>query len=480
MLRFILAAALLLASFPAAAATELQLWHAMEGEPRVALETLAERFNASQADYRVVPAYQGGYPETVAAGMAAHRAGKAPHMLQVYEVGTADMMAERAAYKPIYQLAAETRLPLDKEAWFPPAAAFYSDAQGRLLALPFNSSTPLFYYNKDTFRKAGLDPEKPPATWYDLQPMLVALRVETECPYTTSWQSWVHLENISAWHNYPFASANNGFGAGRAELLFNSHLMIRHVSLLSAWIRSELFRYAGRGNDAERLFATGECAVLTGSSAAYTSIRKAAKFPLGVAALPHYDDFKGAPFNTLIGGAALWAMSGKTAAEYRGVARFMQFIASPEISAEWHKSTGYIPITRGAHTALQKTGFYQEHPEMEIPVNQLRGINSGNYARGVRLPHYEKIRAILDEELEAVWNGSKAPFSALNEAVERGNLLLGAPPPKPAAVPRMGPKSASPRMKPEARPMAKPLAKPLAKPEAKSQAKPEASCPGCK
>ncbi len=437
---FIMAGALaMMLSTAATAATELQFWHAMEGVPAETLQQLANRFNESQKVYQVVPVYQGNYQKTLAAGMAAVRAGKAPHLLQVYEVGTADMMAERSAYKPLYQLAAETHVPVDKENYFPPAAAFFSDATGRLLALPFNSSTPVMYYNRDAFIKAGLDPDKPPKTWYELQPALIKLQAaEIDCPYTTSWQSWVHLENVSAWHNHPFANANNGLGAGRAELTFNSHLMIRHISLMSAWVKSDLYRYTGRTNDGEVRFAAGECAVLTGSSAAFTSIARVAPFKLGVAPLPYYDDFNNAPYNTLIGGGALWAMAGKTAAEYLGVARFMEFLASPAIAAEWYKSTGYIPVTRGAFTALQKTGYYDTHPEMQIAATQLRGVHPGSFARGIRLRHYEQIRAILDEELESVWNGKKPPKLALDNAVERGNALLNPPAPampmKPSSV----------------------------------------------
>ena len=410
------------------AVTELQFWHAMEGAPGVALHKLTAQFNASQQAYRVVPVFQGHYPDTFAAGMAAARAGKAPHMLQVYEVGTADMMAARTIYKPLYQLAAETHIPVDRENYFPPAAAFYSDTSGRLLALPFNSSTPVMYYNRDAFRDAGLDPDKPPKTWPELQPMLIALQTAgSDCPYTTSWQTWVHLENVSAWHNQPFASGNNGFAAGKIELNFNSHLMIRHISLMSAWAKSSLFRPAGRGNEGEVRFAMGECSVLTGSSGAWSSIAQAAPFKVGVAQLPHYDDFNNAPYNTLIGGAALWVMAGKSAVEYTGVARFMEFLASPVAAADWHRGTGYIPVTRGAYTALQASGYYRDHAEAQIAATQLRGIKPGSFARGVRLRNYEKVRGVLDEELEAVWNGSKSPKTALDDAVQRGNALLIGP-----------------------------------------------------
>jgi sn-glycerol 3-phosphate transport system substrate-binding protein len=406
------------------AATEIQLWHAMEGVPGEVLVQLVERFNAGQKTWQVVPVFKGGYQETLQAGVLAAREGKAPHLLQVYEVGTAGMMASPKLYKPLAQLAAEHRMKL--ETYGPSVAAFFSDKKGQLQALPFNNSTPVMFYNRDKFRKAGLDPDKPPKTWPQLQVALLALYDAGEaCPYTTSWQSWVHLENESAWHNHPFASENNGLGGPRAVLEFNSYLMIKHISLMSSWAKSRLFHYAGRTNQADVRFAAGECAVLTSSSASYSSFKRGASFKVGVAQLPYYDDnYDKAPYNTLIGGAALWTMAGKPAAEYAGVVRFLEFLASPVVSAEWSEKTGYVPVTRGAYLALKNTGHFKEDPDLEIAVNQLIGIKPGNYAKGVRLGNFPRIRDIIDEELELVWNGSKAPKSALDDAVRRGNLVL--------------------------------------------------------
>jgi len=407
----------------AGAVTEIQFWHAMEGVPAEVLVQLVERFNASQKNWQVAPTYKGGYQATLEAGVLASRGGKAPHLLQVYEVGTAGMMASPKMFKPMHQLAAENRMKL--ETYAPSVAAFFSDAKGNLQALPFNNSTPVLYYNRDKFIKAGLNPDTPPKTWTELQVSLLALHDAGEtCPYTSSWQSWVHLENQSAWHNHPFASENNGLGGTRALLEFNSYLMIKHISLMSSWVKSKLFHYSGRTNQADVRFAAGECAVLTGSSAAYSSFKRAAGFKLGVGQLPYYDDYNKAPYNTLIGGAALWAMAGKAGGDYAGVARFLEFLASPVIMAEWSEKTGYVPVTRGSFLAMKNTGHFKENPDLEIAVHQLAGIKPGNFAKGVRLGNFSRIRDIIDEELELVWDGSKAPKTALDDAVKRGNVLL--------------------------------------------------------
>ncbi|MBM3346724.1 MAG: sn-glycerol-3-phosphate ABC transporter substrate-binding protein UgpB [Betaproteobacteria bacterium] len=443
-LAFAAIAALLVAPW-SGAATEIQLWHAMDGAPGEVLERLVSRYNASQADVKVLADYKGDYPGTLRAGLAAAQAGSPPHILQVYEVGAADMLAAPRLFKPVHQVALEWGSRFDREEYFAPAAAYYSDAGGRLQALPFNSSTPVLFVNRDLFAKAGLDPDKPPKTWPEMQLVLLDLqKAGVDCPYTSASQSWIHLENMSAWHNQAVASHNNGLSGDRPELRFNNRLMIRHISLLAAWARSELFRYPGRRGDPDNHFVNGECALLTASSAAYSDIVRAGRFKLGVAPLPHYDDYPGAPFNTLIGGAALWVMAGKPPREYKGVAHFLAWLATPAVAAEWHETTGYIPMSRAAYLASKRSGFYERHPEQEISVAQMRGAHSGNFARGVRLRHFAEIRAIVDEELNAVWNSGRAPIDALEKAVERGNALLrparvASPAPAPARNPMPSP-----------------------------------------
>jgi sn-glycerol 3-phosphate transport system substrate-binding protein len=194
--------------------------------------------------------------------------------------------------------------------------------------------------------------------------------------------------------------------------------------MLSSWQKSGYFTYAGRENQAEARFASGECAILTSSSASYAELRRGAKFDFGVAQLPYYDDFQGAPQNTLIGGAGLWVLSGKPAAEYKGAARFLAYLSKPDVQAEWHQHTGYVPITTAAYELTRKQGYYKANPGQEIAVRQLLLKNPTKDSKGVRLVEHRRIRGIIDEELETVWRGTKTPLEALNAAVKRGNLVL--------------------------------------------------------
>lgn len=355
----------------------------------------------------------------------AHGAGRAPHLVQIFEVGTADMIAARNAIKPVWRLMVEAGAPLKHEAFVPAVAAYFSDARGRLLALPFNTSTPVLYYNKDAFRKAGLDPARPPKTWYQMPDTLGAiLDAGAKCALTTTWPSWVLLENMGAWHNQPFATKDNGMGGVDARLNFNTRLMVRWISILASWHTAGYFTWSGRRDAAEARFASGECAVLTASSSSYANLRRAARFDFGVAQLPYYDDFPEAPQNTLIGGAALWAMNGKTRDEYRAVARFITYLARPEVQAEWHQRTGYVPITKAAYKRTEDSGFYVKNPGHRIAIRQLLLRNPTRESKGIRLGHFLQIRAIIEEELEGVWAGKKTPIDALNAAAGRGNALL--------------------------------------------------------
>ena len=396
----------------------------MNGALGKALDQVVREFNASQQEYRVVAESKGSYDETLDAALAARKSASGPHLFQVYEVGTADLMAQKDAVRPLWQVMSGAGVAVDTR-YLPAVSGYFSDSSGRLLALPFNTSTPVLYFNRDAFRRAKLDPDKPPRTWYEMPHTLGALQeAGTACPFTSAWQSWVLLENMSAWHNEGFATLHNGMEAGHPKLSFNSHLMMRWISMLSSWMKSGYFHYSGRGNQAEARFTSGECAVLTSSSASVAELREHARFDFGVAQLPYYDDYHAAPHNTLIGGAGLWAAAGKSNTEYRGVAKFLAWLSQPEVQANWHQKTGYMPLTTAAYELTRKQGFYASHPGQEIALRQLLLKNPTRGSTGIRLGEFRRIRGIIDEELEAVWGGSKTPFDALNTAVSRGNAVL--------------------------------------------------------
>jgi len=407
------------------AQTEIQWWHSMGGALGERLNALAGQFNASQKDYKVVAVYKGQYPVSMTAAIAAFRAGNAPHILQVFEVGTATMMAARGAVVPVAKVMADAKEPFNPKAYLPTVAGYYTDLKGNMLSFPFNSSTVLFYINRDSFKKAGLDPTKPPTTWAEVVAAAEKLKGSgQDCSYTTSWPSWMHIENFSAWHDVPMGTKQNGMGGFDTQFNFNSPLHVRHVAMLGDLAKRGLFTYAGRTNQGDAKFSSGECAMFSGSASATAGIRKAARFEWSSHFIPYHDDVKGAPQNSIIGGASLWVMGGKKPAEYRGVAKFLAFLSRPEIQMEWHTGTGYVPITLAAYEQTRKSGYYDKNPGADLPVRQLTHKAPTANSKGLRFGNFVQGREVIEEELEAVFSGRKEAKAALDDAVKRGNDIL--------------------------------------------------------
>ncbi|MET3517540.1 sn-glycerol 3-phosphate transport system substrate-binding protein [Pseudacidovorax sp. 1753] len=413
-----------MAAVPAHAQTEIQWWHAMSGPLGEWVNDLAKQYNESQKEYKVVPTFKGTYDESMTAAIAAFRSGNAPHILQVFEVGTATMMASKAAIKPVAEVMKESGVSFDPKAYIPAVAGYYTAPNGQMLSLPFNSSTTIFYYNKDAFKAAGLDPEKAPKTWPEVVAAAAKLKASGhKCPFTTSWISWTQLESFSTWHNTLFATRNNGFGGTDARLAFNSPLHVRHFENLANMAKQGLFVYKGRGNVPDAAFPAGECAMMTGSSGLYARVAKDAKFAYGLSTLPYYPDVEGSPQNTVIGGASLWVMAGKKPAEYKGVADFFKFLSNADVQSASHKRTGYLPITLAAYELTEKSGFYKEKPGTDVAVTQMIRKTTDK-SRGIRLGNFVQIRTIIDEETEQIWSGKKSAKEALDAAVQRGNEQL--------------------------------------------------------
>ena len=420
------AAAVLASASVASAQTEIQWWHAMGGNLGDAVNALAEGFNKSQSEYKVNPVYKGSYTETLTAAIAAFRAKQAPHIVQVFEVGTANMMAAKGAVYPVYQLMADAKEPFDPKAYIGPVYGYYSTTDGKLLSMPFNSSTPVLYWNKELLQKAGLDPDKPPKTWPELGEMAKkAVAAGAKCGFTPQWQTWTMIENYGAYHNLPYATKANGFGGIDIELKFNDPARIKFIQMLSDWSKDKTFVYGGREGKSTALFNAGDCVFHIASSATASAIDKAlGAGKYGIAMMPYSPDVIAKPQNSIIGGATLWVLQGKPAAEYKGVAKFLTYLASTPVQAKWHQETGYVPVTLAAAEVTEKDGFYKKFPGREIAVQELTLNPPTENSKGLRIGNFVQIRDVVDEELESVWSGKKDAKAALDEAVKRGNELL--------------------------------------------------------
>ncbi len=409
----------------ASAQIEVQFWHAFTGRLGELVAAQVEEFNGSQDEYTVVASHKGNYSETLNAGIAAFRAGEQPHILMVFEVGTATMMGAQGAIKPVYEVMAESGAEFDPDAYIGSVKGYYTTTDGEMLSLPYNSSTPVLWVNRDALEGAGIDPDIDLSTWQQVGAVLDDLKAAGhECPLVTAWQSWIHLENFSAYHDVSFATQDNGFAGLDTELALNGEAQVAHISAMGQWAQDGKFIYTGRRNEGGANFRAGECALFTESSAGYAGISAEAEFDFDVRPLPYWEGVGNAPQNTIIGGASLWVMEGHEAEEYKGVGEFLAFLSSTPVQAEWHQNTGYLPITAAAGDATRAAGFYEDNPGTDIAVIQMTAKQPTANSKGLRLGSFDQIRGIIDEELEGVWSGDKTAQEALDSAAERGNQLL--------------------------------------------------------
>src|SRR3982751_501414 len=401
-----LAATLALAT-PAHAVTEIQWWHAMTGGNNDVVNKLADDFNASQSEYKVVPSFKGSYSDTMNAGIAAFRAGTAPHIIQVFEVGTATMMSATGAIKPVYQLMKDAGEPFDPKAYLPTITGYYSTSKGDMLSFPFNSSSMVMWINRDELKKEGV--AEIPKTWpevFDAARKLKAAGHAT-CGFSNGWATWAHIEQFSAWHHVPMATKANGLDGFDTVLNFNSPLHVKHLQNLMDLQKDKTYDYSGRTNTGEGRFTSGECPIFLTSSGFFGNVKANAKFDWTNAPMPYYPDVKGAPQNSIIGGASLWVMGGKKPEEYKGIAKFFTFLSDTNRQAKLHQESGYLPITKAAYEKTKASGFYGTNPVPETPLKELTNKEPTENSRGLRFGNMVQMRDIWAEELEGALAGKK-------------------------------------------------------------------------
>jgi sn-glycerol 3-phosphate transport system substrate-binding protein len=410
--------------FAAQAQVEISWWHAMTGANAEVVEKIAGDFNASQTDYVVKPVFKGTYPETLNAGIAAFRAGQAPDIMQVFDVGTGVMMGAGGAIVPVGKVLADGGFTFDKSQYLPGIVGYYSTPEGEMLSFPYNSSSPILYYNKDIFEKAGLDVNAPPETWAEVWAAARKIKESgaATCGYTSTWLTWIHTENFAAWNNVPWATNENGL-AGIPELKIDAPLFVKHFQELADLAKEGVFVYGGRTSEAKQNFTSGECGILTESSGGLGDVIKSG-MNYGIGKLPYDETAEGAPQNTTPGGASLWVMAGKSDEVYKGVATFFNYLSQTEVQQFLHEQSGYLPVTMAAYEATKASGFYEKNPGRETPILQMSGKPPTENSKGVRAPNLPQLRDIQNEEYEKMLAGQQTAEEALKNAVTRGNAAI--------------------------------------------------------
>ncbi|MBV6658791.1 MAG: extracellular solute-binding protein [Devosiaceae bacterium] len=411
----------LLAS-PAFAQTEITWWHAMGGQLGEAVNEVAAGFNASQDDYVVTPVFRGTYEETLTAGIAAFRAGEQPNIIQVFDAGAATVIAAEGAVIPVETLMADNGINFDIEDYISGVRYFYADGDGTMIGMPFNSSTPVLYYNADALAEAGVEP---PMTWEEFQETTgPALRDAGYIPLAQSHLPWIFTENFFSRHNLQFATNNNGYDGLDTEILVNHPAIKAHFSALVEWQDADLFEWYGTGwGDNQTPFENADVAMWLGSSASFGGLLQKVEFELGTTMLPYWNAVTSEPTQTFIGGAALFAMAGKSDEENAATAAFFGYLASAEPQYEWHAATGYVPITNAAYELAQSDGHYERFPAAEVAVNQL-SLPAGDFTRGYRMGFYVQIRDVMNREYGRILTGETDVDTAFETIEQEANRLL--------------------------------------------------------
>jgi sn-glycerol 3-phosphate transport system substrate-binding protein len=406
-----------------ASRVEIPFWHSFAGHLGETLEKICDDFNHSQQKYTIKPVYKGSYLETLTSFVAAFRANEQPPLVQIFEIGTATMLHPDGIIKPVYTLFNADNNPASKKTSFLPAIKrYYSDKEGRLLAMPFNSSSAVLYYNKSLFKKAGID--SLPKTWPEVErvsKILIKKQVVT-CGFTTTFPSWIQIETFLNWHGIPFADKDAGISRLDIKLNYQSEALHHHLKKLADWQKEGVFEYGGRDSNAVSLFSSGHCAMLAQSSGAFMGLKKMLSFPLGVSALPYWPEYQKDNGNTVIGGGAIWVVNGFDKSIYKGVSAFLSFLSSADTLSNWQRMTGYLPVTQEAMRLSDKARHNPSKRVSKLAVSQITA--SKNRSPGARLGFYAQIRVFNDEQVEAICAGTKTVNEALIEAQVHANYLL--------------------------------------------------------
>ncbi len=419
------AAAFALATFattPAMAETEITWWHAMGGQLGETVNQIAENFNASQDDYKITPIFKGTYEETLTAGIAAFRAGEQPNIMQVFDAGAATVIGATGAVIPVEDLLGQNDIAFDINDYIAGVRYFYADADGKMIGMPFNSSTPILYYNEDALAKAGVTA---PKTWEEFASTTgPALKEAGYIPLSQSHLPWIFTENFFSRHNLPFATNNNGYDGGETEILVNHPAIKAHFSALADWREAGLFEWYGTGwGDNAKPFEDGKVAMWLGSSGSFGGLVQKAEFPFSATLLPYWEAVTTEPKQTFIGGAALFAMSGKSDAENKATAEFFKFLTSSDVQYMWHKETGYVPITEEAYEVAKQDGHYDRLPAAEVGIQQL-SLPAGDWTKGYRMGFYVQIRDVMNREYGRILTGETNVDDAFSAIEEEANKLL--------------------------------------------------------
>lgn len=404
----------------------LEFWHAMGGNLGELVNALVQRFNESQDRIVVNATYQGSYDDTYNALLAAFDAGTEPNIIQNFDLATQTMI-DTGRIIPVHELMAADNY--DPEVFVPAVRDYYSTEDG-MVALAFNSSTPLIYYNQEMFDQAGVDAPDPEWTFSDFRATCDTLMEANVAPFCfTFGQVGWFFEQMLANSGGLYFNENNGRTGRTTEVLFNQDQGVEVFSFLTGLIQDGYAPNLGNTwTETDSTFTTQQAAIMIDSTSD-VSIIENSEFEVGTAFIPHSDSSE--RNGVIIGGAALWLIDTGTPEEQAAAWEFLKFMAAPEQQITWHTGTGYFPVRTDLRDNPELQQFWEENPNFRTAIEQLATTEttmpdgSLNYAvLGGRAGPFPAIRRIIVETYSRVLDDGLSPQDALNEAAEKANEEL--------------------------------------------------------
>ena len=406
-------------------AAKIVWWHAMSGVNGDALNKIVDGFNKSQNDIKVEAVFQGNYDDLLAKLNTALSSNAAPALVQVYDIG------QRYMYDSGEVVPMQAFIDRDKfdTADFEPAVINYYKYQDKLQSMPFNASSAILYYNKDAFKAAGLDPEKPPLTFTEVADAAKKLTKKDASGQTTQYgfgpsiYGWL-FEQWMAVSAAPYADNGNGRDDRATKVVYNSAAGKTILDWWKAGVDGGYFYNPGVDNDgAANAFNAGKSAMYVESTARLRGHINTAKFQIGTGLYPRPDS-KPKDGGNIIGGASLYIMKSRPAAEQQAAWEFVKYAMTPAIQAQWQSDTGYYPIRKAAYNEGPSKEWATKYPVFLTAVNEIRDSPQNRNTNGAVLGVFAQARARTQKMIESLLLGQATSQQALDAAVADMNAQI--------------------------------------------------------
>lgn len=408
-------------SSPTPAAVKVVWWHAMSGELGKAVDKLVSDFNAQSKSVQVEAVFQGTYDESLNKLKASMDSKSGPSMIQVYEIGSRFMIDSKAV-TPIQTFIDAEKY--DTSSWESNILSYYT-LDGKLNSMPFNTSNPILYYNKDMFKAAGLDPEKAPSTYEEITDAAQKLTKNGQYGASFAIYGWF-MEQFFANQGAEYINNGNGRTALATESLASSEAGQSTLTWWKDLVDQKLALNLGRKTeDTRKAFAAGQVAMILDSTASLRGIVGGAegKFQVGTGFLPKPQSAKDG--GVIVGGASNYILNNRSEAEQQGAWEFIKYLASPEVQAAWHIGTGYFPVTTKAYELQNVKDNMAKYPQFKTAVDQLHGTVANKATQGAVMGVFPEARQIMEAAIEEALNAKKTPKEALEGAAKEITSKIG-------------------------------------------------------